>query len=132
MPPRSYGPKVAPTQLITYTAPISTLTGYIGDGSSVYFDIVHNMNTRSVAVDVYKTAGDRAIVICDVMQLSINVTRLRFNRAPGLQEFQYVLRAGLSYLYGEAKQPAVELPYLDPREEGKGSVIYLEPTRSKL
>ena len=53
--------------------------------------ITHNLNTRDVVVDVYRTASPYDTVDCDIERTSTNTVTLRFTTAPATNEYSVVV-----------------------------------------
>ena len=64
----------------------------IGDNTAVQFDVVHNLNTRDCAVQVFRTASPYDNVDVEIERLTVNTVRVRFNGyTPGVNEFRVVI-----------------------------------------
>lgn len=72
-------------------APPGTIGGkystFVGNGSSVSFDIVHGLATQTVIVQVYETATGE-LVETDVDVVDATRVQLRFKLAPAASEYR--------------------------------------------
>lgn len=91
------GGSAAPTDLTA--AQVRTLLGLtgeyavdVGDGSSVAIVVTHNLNSRDVSVDVYRTTSPWETIFCDVERTSVNTVTLRFAVAPTSAQFRCVVK----------------------------------------
>lgn len=82
---------VTPATLAAYANGKLKYTTTVGDGSATSFTLTHNLNTYDVMVEVYKAAGNRDEVICDVTRPSVNSVNLIFASAPAAGAYAAVV-----------------------------------------
>lgn len=77
------------TLKVFYDNYIAGYTALLGDGSSVSFDIVHNLNSY-INVQVYEeSTGD--VVWCQIRRINSNTVRLMMNVAPTSNQYRVVI-----------------------------------------
>lgn len=65
----------------------------IGDGVATQFDITHNLNTRDVSVQVFRTGSPYDTVDVEVERTTVNAVRIRFNGyTPSSNEFRVLIQ----------------------------------------
>jgi hypothetical protein len=84
---------VTPLKLSTYANRAKRYSTNVGDGSATQYTITHNLNTRAVAVEVYRNSGNYDSVLCDVERTSVNAVRLTFVSAPSSNAYSVVVVA---------------------------------------
>jgi hypothetical protein len=62
-------------------------TATIGDGSATSYTVTHNLNTRDLAVSVYRNSGNFDQVGCDIEHTSVNSVTIKFAAAPTANQF---------------------------------------------
>lgn len=67
------------------------VAGDVGDGSSTQIDVVHNLGTRDIVVNVYRKTTPYESVMCDIERFDVNTVRLRFASAPSAAQFRVVV-----------------------------------------
>lgn len=82
---------VTPAKLAAWSGRLRKFTQTFGDGSATQYTITHNFNTEDVAVEVYRTSGNKDSIICDVDRTSVNAVRLTFATAPASNAFRCVV-----------------------------------------
>jgi hypothetical protein len=82
---------VVPSTLAGWSGRKLKFAADIGDGSATQYDVSHNLNTRDVAVSVYRNATPWDTVICDTERLDVNTARLRFAVAPSANAYRVVV-----------------------------------------
>jgi len=64
----------------------------IGDASATQFDVLHNLNSRDVSVEVRRTASPYDTVDAEIERTTVNVVRVRFNGyTPANNEFRVIV-----------------------------------------
>lgn len=83
------------TPLKLATSPFATkkFNQNIGDGSATSYVITHNLNTRDVAVEVYRNGGNFDTVLAEVQRTSVNSVTILFDTAPAANAFRVLVRA---------------------------------------
>lgn len=69
---------VTPLKLAAWAGRKLKYAADFGDGSATQYTITHNLNTFDVQVEVFRNAGNKETVICDVERTSVNAVRLTF------------------------------------------------------
>jgi hypothetical protein len=82
---------ITPLKLKNYTAKKLKYEGLLGDASATQYVVTHNLGTRGLVCSVYRNSGNYDEVECDVEHTTINTTTFRFNAAPSLNQFAYVI-----------------------------------------
>lgn len=82
---------VTPLKLATYSGRKLKFSADFGDNSATQYTITHNLNTRDVTVEVYRTSGNYDTILCDVDRTSVNAVRLTFASAPTTNQFRCVV-----------------------------------------
>ena len=82
---------VTPLKLATYSGRKLKFSADFGDGSATQYTITHNLNTRDVHVEVYRTSRNFDTILCDVDRTSVNAVRLTFAAAPASNAFRCVV-----------------------------------------
>lgn len=59
----------------------------VGDGSATSYTVTHNLNTRGVAVSVYRNSGNYDEVGCDVEHTTVNSLTVKFAAPPSANQF---------------------------------------------
>jgi hypothetical protein len=72
------------------TATVSKFAASVGDGSSTDFELVHDLGSGDVLVEVFRS-DDGSSVIPDVARLDANRVRIRFASAPAADEYRVVI-----------------------------------------
>lgn len=65
----------------------------IGDGSATQYDVTHNLNSRDVAIAVYRNSSPWDDVGVDIERPDANTARIRFAVAPAANAFRVVVKA---------------------------------------
>ena len=63
----------------------------IGDASNTSFDVVHNLGTRDVTVQVYQNSSEYDIVETDVKNKDGNTVTVSFTDAPSVNAYKVVI-----------------------------------------
>lgn len=63
----------------------------LGDGSSTSIGVTHNLGTRDVIVQVYRSATPYDDVVCDIEHTDTNNVTLKFAVAPASNEYRVVV-----------------------------------------
>ncbi len=82
---------VTPLKLATWSGRIRKYTVTIGDGSATQYDVTHNLNTRVVQIEVYRTASPFDTVIVDTARFDVNTARFNFQSAPASGAYTVVV-----------------------------------------
>ncbi|MCA2992059.1 hypothetical protein [Gemmatimonas sp.] len=82
---------VTPLKLATYAGRLRRVSQTIGDGSATQYTITHNLNTRDVHVQVFRTSGAFDEVLVDKEATTVNSVTIRFAAAPALNAFRAVI-----------------------------------------
>lgn len=82
---------VTPLKLATWSGRLRKFTASIGDASATQFDLSHNLNTRDVIVQIYRTASPYDQIITDVSSNTVNITRINFAVAPTVNAYRVVI-----------------------------------------
>lgn len=82
---------VTPLKLATWAGRLRRFVQDIGDGSSTSITVTHNLNTRDVQVDLYRTSGNFDSVLVDIERPSVNSVRYVFAVAPASNAFRAVV-----------------------------------------
>lgn len=82
---------VTPQGLANWSGRLKKYSANVGDGSATLFQIDHNLGTRDVTVEVYKTSGNYDTVLCDVTRPTANRVTLTFGSAPAASAFRVVI-----------------------------------------
>lgn len=83
---------ITPLKLKTYVT--SFVGGYsisIGDGSALNHDILHNLGTTDLVVQVYENATNEEVLV-SVKKISVNEVRISTNVPMGLNEYRVVIK----------------------------------------
>lgn len=79
---------VTPSGLVNF--PIK-FTANVGDNSNTTLAITHDLGTRDVSVQVYRSASPYDVILCDVEMTDANNIALKFAVAPGTNEYRVVI-----------------------------------------
>lgn len=84
----------AVTPLKFKTSPLRAkgFSGDVGNGSLTQIDVVHNLATRDVMVQVRENASPYSYVVCDSQALDTNTTRLIFGVAPTSAQYRCLVQ----------------------------------------
>jgi hypothetical protein len=82
---------VTPLKLATYSGRKLKFSADFGDGSATQYTITHNLGTRDVHVEVFRTSGNYDTILCDVERTSTSAVRLTFASAPTSNQFRCVV-----------------------------------------
>ena len=82
---------VTPLKLATYAGRLRRVAQTIGDGSATQYTVTHNLNTRDVHVQVFRTSGAFDAVLVDMEASTVNSVIVRFAAAPALNAFRVVV-----------------------------------------
>jgi len=82
---------VTPLKLATWSNRKLKYTTTVGDGSNTEYTITHNLGTRVVTVQVYRTGSPYDTILCDVERATTNTVTLRFAAAPSSAQFTVVV-----------------------------------------
>lgn len=82
---------VTPLKLATWSNRKLKYTTTVGDGSNTEYTVTHNLGTRVVTVQVYRTGSPYDTVLCDVERTTTNTVTLRFAAAPSSAQFTVVV-----------------------------------------
>jgi phage-related tail fiber protein len=63
----------------------------IGDGASTAIVVTHSLNSRDVAVEVYRNSSPWDTVICDVDRTTVDTVTLTFAAAPSTDQYRAVV-----------------------------------------
>lgn len=63
----------------------------IGDGSATSYDVVHNLGTRDVTVQVYQNSSAYDVVETDIQMKDNNTVTISFTSAPSLNAYKVVI-----------------------------------------
>ena len=74
-----------------YYAIARKFVSVIGDASNVSFDVVHNMNTRDLTVQVRENNADYNIVETDVAFKDVNTVTVSFTVAPDANAYKVII-----------------------------------------
>lgn len=74
-----------------YFAVARKFVSVIGDASNTSFDVVHNLGTRDVTVQVYQNSADYDIVETDMKNKDANTVTVSFTEAPSLNAYRVVI-----------------------------------------
>lgn len=76
---------ITPLKLANYSGRAKRYNNVFGDGSATQFTFTHNLETRSVVVEVFENAGNYPTIEVDVERTSANQVRVTFEAglAPG-------------------------------------------------
>ncbi len=83
---------VTPATLAASPHAAKRVDATIGDGSATTFTVTHNLNSRDVTVQVYRTSGTYDQVLCDVKRPTLNTVELTFAVAPAAGQFRVLVR----------------------------------------
>jgi len=89
---------ITASQVTDFTAAVQAVIGStgaaanVGNGSSTIFDVVHNLGTRDVIVQVYDNATYDTVYV-DVARYSTNAISLTFATAPALDAYRVLIQA---------------------------------------
>lgn len=84
---------VTPLKLANWSGRKLKVSGTLGDGAALIFNVSHNLNTLAFTWDVYQTGGTGRSIQVAVDRVDANTAQFRFNSAPALNEFTYVILA---------------------------------------
>jgi hypothetical protein len=79
---------VTPLKLANWSGRIKKFSQLVGDGSATSIAVTHNLNSRSVHVQVYQASGTFDVVDCEVELTSVNQATLKFNTAPAIDAYE--------------------------------------------
>lgn len=82
---------VTPLKLATYAGRLRRVSTTIGDGAATQYTVTHNLNTRDVHVQVFRTSGAFDAVLVDMEATTVNTVTIRFAAAPALNAFRVVV-----------------------------------------
>lgn len=89
---------ITASQVTDFTAAVQAVIGAsgsvanVGNGSSTIFDVVHNLGTRDVIVQVYDNATYETVYV-DVARYSVNAISLTFATAPSIDAYRVLIQA---------------------------------------
>jgi hypothetical protein len=89
---------ITASQVTDFTAAVQAIIGTygavanVGDGSSTIFDVVHNLGTRDVIVQVYDNATYETVFV-DVARTNTSTLALTFATAPALNAYRVLVQA---------------------------------------
>lgn len=63
----------------------------IGDGTATQYDVVHNLGTRDVMVEVYQNASPWGTILVDAARFDANTARINFAVAPAVNAYRVVV-----------------------------------------
>lgn len=84
---------VSPLKLNNWAGRVRRFQQTIGDGTATQFTVTHNLNTRDIHAQVFRTSGNYDQVLVDVEALTVNSVRVTFNAAPASNAFRVVVMA---------------------------------------
>jgi len=82
---------VTPAKLAAWSGRLRKFVQTIGDGSATQYTVTHNLNTRDVQVQVFRTSGAFDLVLVDSEATTVNSVTIRFATAPALNAFRVVV-----------------------------------------
>jgi hypothetical protein len=82
---------VTPLKLASFGGLLKKRVFDVGDGSATQYTLSHNLGTRDVQVEVFRTSGNFDSIMCDVDHLSATAVRLTFASAPSAAQFRCVV-----------------------------------------
>lgn len=82
---------VTPLKLKNWSGASKRFATNFGDGTNTAYTITHNLDTRDVAVTVYRNSGSYDEVFCDVEHTSTSAITLRFSAAPTANQYRVVV-----------------------------------------
>lgn len=82
---------VTADKLNAWAGRIRRFQANIGDGAATQYDVVHNLGTRDLHVQVFRNATPWDLVIVDTSQPDTNTVRLNFSTAPSSNQFRVVV-----------------------------------------
>jgi hypothetical protein len=89
---------ITASQVTDFTAAVQAIIGgtgssaNVGNGSSTIFDVVHNLGTRDVIVQVYDNATYETVYV-DVARTNTNTIALTFATAPASNAYRVLIQA---------------------------------------
>lgn len=84
---------VTPLKLATSPFAKKKFSQNIGDGTATSIAVTHNLNTRDVAIEVYRNSGNFDDVLVETQRTSVNVVTVLFDAAPAANAFRVVIVA---------------------------------------
>jgi hypothetical protein len=78
---------VTPLKLKNSIHAAKKFEGTIGDGSATSYVVTHNLNSKAVAVSVYRNSGNFDEVLVEVQKTSLNTVTVVFLAAPSLNQY---------------------------------------------
>ena len=84
---------VTPLKLATWSGRVKKYAADIGDGAATQYDVTHNLGTRDCIVQVRRNGGNYDVIMCDILALDTNTTRLNFITAPSTNLYRVIVLA---------------------------------------
>jgi hypothetical protein len=82
---------VTPAKLAAWSGRVRKFVASIGDGSATQYVVNHNLNTRDVQVQAFRTSGAFDLIIVDSEATTVNSVTIRFATPPALNAFRVVV-----------------------------------------
>lgn len=82
---------ITPLKLATWVGKTKRYTEVIGNGTSTTYTINHNLSSRNVQIQVYRSSGDYDAIECGVNRTSASTVTLTFKTAPSSSQFIVVV-----------------------------------------
>lgn len=83
---------VSPEKLGAWDGKVGRYAVDIGDGTETQYTVTHNLNSRDVAVTIYRVASPYDEVLADVEHTTVNSLTVRFASAPTTNQFRVVVK----------------------------------------
>lgn len=82
---------VTPLKLKTSPLLLKKFSQTFGDGAATSYAINHNLNSTDVSIEVFKVAGNKDSILCEVQRTSVNQVTLIFSSAPASNALRVVV-----------------------------------------